>query len=329
MFTDTESRSLQVVETRLLTPLIREITFSPLDESPLPGFTAGAHIAVQVKLGSGLDWRRYSLVNADPAQSTSAHTDKYVIAVRLEETGLGGSRYMHESVNKGDIIRVQLPRNDFELDPDAEEVVLLGGGIGITPLLTMAAQCRAQGRPVRLVYVGRERNNMAYQELLSGLLGSDLVVHCDDEHGGPIDLLALMKASSPAATFHVCGPQGLLDAVLNNSKTLGWPESRVRFELFSPPAAQEGDQSFEIVLNSSGQTLLVPPDKSILQVLEEAGHDPLFDCRRGECGVCACPVLDGEIDHRDYVLSKREQDAGNTIVTCVSRAKSERLTLDM
>jgi len=329
-FIESAQQALRVIGTRMLTPLVKELTLAPLVEGArLPGFAPGAHIALEVNLPSGRDWRRYSLVNIELRVDAMMAPACYTVAVRREESGLGGSRFVHDALSEGDVIQVRLPRNEFELAPVGTDAVLLGGGIGITPLLTMAAHCRAVGRSVRLLYVGRQRAHMAYLRELEAMLQDDLTVHCDDERGGPIDLTGFMACCAPSATLHVCGPQGLLDGVLAGSRTLGWPASRVRFELFGTPAAQEDDRPFEVVLNNSGQVLSVPVGKSILDVLEEAGCDPMSDCRRGECGVCVCPVLEGEIDHRDYVLTDREKAAGNTIVACVSRARSGRITLDM
>lgn len=330
MTNEVEPLSLRITEAHLLTPLIRQLTLSPIHKGTrLPGFTAGAHIAVEVATPSGLDWRRYSLVNTSHVTGATDTPGQYVIAVRLEESGLGGSHFIHESVKEGDTIRVLLPRNEFELAPPEQEVVLLGGGIGITPILSMAAHCRSVGRQARLVYVGRQRSHMAYLAELQTLLEENLTIHCDDEQGGPIDLTALLKNCGPNAVLHVCGPQALLDGVLACGKALGWPDSRIRFELFSAPSPQEGDTDFEVVLSSSRRVLTVPANKTILQMLEEAGCDPMYDCQRGECGVCICSVLEGEIDHRDYVLTEREKAANNVIVTCVSRAKSSRLVLDL
>lgn len=320
--------AVRVISARMLTPFVRQLTLSPIGAERLPGFSAGAHISVEVELEGRREWRRYSLVSVDTKHVPLDAPTQYVIAVQLEQNGLGGSKYMHQ-IQEGSSVKILAPRNDFELDAEAEEVVLLGGGIGITPLMTMAAHCVSVNKPFRLIYAGRERKHMAYADELQEKFGHCISVHSDKEQEGVIDLANLLKTCGSKSTLHVCGPKGLLDGVLAKSKALNWPDSKVRFELFSTPAHQEQDASFDIVLRQSGQTLSVPANKSILEILEEAGHDPMFDCRRGECGVCACAVLEGDIDHRDYVLTDREKTAGNLIVTCVSRAASARLVLDM
>jgi ferredoxin-NADP reductase len=321
---------LQVQDARLLNPLIRLLRLGAADGSVLPAYQAGAHITVQVTLPDGqVDWRHYSLINLDPHADATAEPTDYLIAVRREDGGRGGSRWMHTQVSVGATLTVEPPRNDFALSPTDGCSVLVAGGIGVTPLVSMAAQRRAEGTPVRLHYAGRSRELMAFLPELQALLGDDLRVHADDEAGAPLDIAALFDACAPADRLHVCGPKVMLDAVLAQAHARGWPPERVHFELFTAPTPVAGDHAFELVLENSGQTLTVPADKSILEVLIEAGTDPMFDCKRGECGVCAVAVLAGEPDHRDYVLSEREKRAGNVIQVCISRCKGQRLVLDL
>ena len=320
---------VQVQQAYMLNPLIRQLRMSAPDGGTLPGFSAGAHIKVRVQLPDGRsDERHYSLIELDHAACASP--TEYCIAVRREDAGRGGSCWMHEAVQVGDVLQVSVPRNDFALQaPENGCTVLVAGGIGVTPLMSMAAQCRAEGRPVRMHYAGRSRALMAFLPELAALLGDDLQVHVDEEVGAPPDVAALMDRCTDKDYLHVCGPQVMLDAILAEATQRGWAPDRVRFELFAAPQAQDGDAAFEVVLASSGQRLTVGPTQTLLDVLEEAGCDPMFDCRRGECGVCAVPVISGEIDHRDHVLTPREKEAGNVIQTCVSRCKGTSLVLDL
>jgi vanillate O-demethylase ferredoxin subunit len=329
MTTNPEPMLLQVLQAQTLNPLVRMLHLARTDGGVLPGYTAGAHIQVQVKLPDGSsDWRAYSLINFSTSANATAAPLQYCIAVRRDDAGRGGSRWMHEQPQAGTMLAAHTPRNDFPLKDCAGSTVLLAGGIGVTPLASMAAQCRAQGQPVRLHYAGRSRSLMAFLPELQALLGDGLELHIDDEAVG-LDIAALLGGCAPQDKLYVCGPQPMLDAVLAKAQTLGWPPERVHFELFAAPAVTDGDHAFEIVLEQSGRTLTVPADKSILDVLIDAGCDPLFDCKRGECGVCAVSVLEGEIEHRDYVLSAREKGLGNVMHTCVSRAKGSRLVLDL
>ena len=322
--------SLRVAETRQLNPLIRLLRLRADDGAALPGFAAGAHIRVQVSLpGGATDWRHYSLINfATTRNATDAPTD-YVIAVRREDEGRGGSRFMHEGLKQGDAIAVEPPKNDFPLHTGPGGSVLMAGGIGVTPLATMAARRRAEGAPVRMHYAGRSRELMAFLPELQALLGDDLRVHADAEAGAPLDIDALLDTVPAGDRLYVCGPKFMLDAVLARTQARGWAHDSVHFELFTVPVAEAGDQPFEVVLAQSGQHFTVPAGQSILDCLIEHGCDPMFDCKRGECGVCAVPVIEGEIDHRDYVLTAREKAQGNVMQICISRAKGARLVLDL
>jgi len=319
---------LQVAEARELNLLIRMFRLRAADGAVLPGFEPGAHIRVRVDLGGGQsDWRQYSLI--DFAHGGQATPDEYRIAVRKEAAGRGGSRFMHERLREGDAIEIEPPKNDFPLHGGPGRAVLLAGGIGITPLASMAARRRAQGLPVELHYAGRSRALMAFLPELGELLGADLLLHDDESRGAPFDVGTLLERCGPADQLYVCGPRPMLDAVLAQTQARGWNGDRVHFELFTAPVAEEGDHAFEVELAQSGQRFTVPADQSILDCLVEHGCDPMFDCKRGECGVCATPVIEGEIDHRDYVLTAREKAEGNVMQICISRAKGARLVLDI
>jgi ferredoxin-NADP reductase len=323
--------TLHVTEAQSLNPLVRQLRLARPDGAALPGFSAGAHIQVQVSLPDGSqDWRHYSLINPVAAPGVNDAPTEYRIAVRREDDGRGGSRFMHEALQVGHSLTVQAPKNDFPLHAGGARAVLVAGGIGITPLLSMAAQRCAQGEPVRMHYAGRSRALMAFLPELNTLLGEHLVVHADDEAGKPLDIGALLDACTADDRLYVCGPKVMLDAVLAAAQARAWnTHERVHFELFTTPEAEEGDQPFEVVLAQSGKTLTVPADQTILDCLIDHGCDPMFDCKRGECGVCATPVMEGEIDHRDYVLTAREKAEGNVMQICISRCKGKRLVLDI
>lgn len=322
--------SLRVAEARMLNPLIRLLRLRAPDDGVLPAYSPGAHVKVRVQLADGKsDWRHYSLIDLAGDPAGAAAPREYTIAVRREEPGRGGSRYMHEGVQAGDVLSVEPPRNDFPLHDGPAGAVLVAGGIGVTPLASMAARRRALGLPLRMVYAGRSRELMAFLPELESLLGGDLGVHADDERGGALDVGAILDACAADERVYVCGPKVMLDAVLAASEARGWPHERVHFELFSPPAAEAGDQPFEVELAQSGQRFTVPVGQTILDCMIEHGCDPLYDCKRGECGVCTAEVLEGVPDHRDYYLSDAEKAQGKVIQICISRAKSPRLVLDL
>lgn len=321
---------LRVEEARELNPLIRLIRLGAPDGATLPGFTPGAHVRVQVALPGGQsDWRHYSLINPSAAEGASAAPTHYLIAIRREDAGRGGSLFMHQQVQVGQLLSIEAPKNEFELGQPAGCAVLVAGGIGVTPLISMAAQRVAQGAAVRMHYAGRSRAQMAFVPELQALLGDALRLHVDEEAGAPLDVAALLDACAAPDQLFVCGPKPLLDAVLAQTQARGWARERVHFEVFTPATVAAGDHAFEVVLAQDGRTLPVKADQSILDALIDAGCDPLFDCKRGECGVCAVPVIEGEVDHRDYVLSESERAAGQVIQICISRCKGQRLVLDI
>lgn len=321
--------NLRVAHCESLHPLIRRLVLESPTGEPLPGFSAGAHVRVGVTLPDGSpDWRHYSLVNTQPMPGATSAPMHYEVAIRREDEGRGGSRFVH-TLACGDVVQVSLPENDFPLQPGTGPVLLVAGGIGVTPLMSMAAELRAAGRRVRMVYASRSRSQMAYLAPLQTLLADDLRVHSDEEAGCPLDAGALLDGCSLDESLYVCGPRPLLDAVLAGAKARGWAPGRVRFELFGAAAPAGGDHAFDVVLAQSGMTHRVAADQSILDCLLAHGVDPIHDCDRGECGVCAVPVIDGEVDHRDYVLSDAEKASHRVIQICVSRARGQRLVLDL
>ena len=321
---------LRVAEMRELNPLIRLIKLRADDGAALPGYTAGAHLRVQVELPDGsTNWRHYSLINLSTRADACSAPAEYVIAVRREDEGRGGSRFMHRRVHTGQLLIIESPKNEFPLREHRGSAVLVAGGIGVTPLVSMAAQRIAQQAPVRMHYAGRSRELMAFLPELQQLLGASLHVHADVEAGAPLDVEALLDACGDNDQLYVCGPKPMLDTLLARTQARGWTRERVHFEIFTAPTVTAGDHGFEVVLAQSGRSLTVPTGRSILDCLIDAGCDPMFDCKRGECGVCETPVIEGEIDHRDYVLGDRERSSGKVMQICISRCKGQRLVLDL
>lgn len=321
--------NLVVADIRAETDLIRTIVLKSSDGQPLPAFTAGAHLRIAIP--GQKEPRCYSLVCLDDDGASFSAPQTYRLGVRLEDPSAGGSRYMH-TLQPGDSLKVEGPRNEFplhEVDADGGEVVLIAGGIGITPIASMAATLKRAGRRYRLHYYGRSRSQMSFLDSLARQHGDALCVHADDDAASHASIPALLDASHPAQHLYVCGPKGLIDVVIEQAQARQWPRDRIHFELFVTAAPQFGDRAFDVELRQSGRVLHVPANKTILEVLEEAGCDPLFDCRRGECGVCQATVLEGTPDHRDYYLSDAERAAGDVMQICISRSLSDRLVLDL
>lgn len=313
---------MKVVEIQELAEAVRELALVPLDGGKLESFTAGAHIECEVTLPDGRTaTRAYSLTNAPN------DTRAYRIAVARAADGRGGSQFMH-GLELGATIRVSSPRNDFPLNMSANETLLIAGGIGITPIVAMARALAHAGRPFELHYVGRRRELMAFAGEIEGMPGARLVCDGGDPANG-LELSTLTAMPRLGRHLYVCGPRPLIDATIAAAKAAGWPPASLHFELFGAEGPQAGDTAFTIEFAKSGRSAEVGVGRTILEVMEELGLNPIFDCRRGECGVCVADVIAGEPDHRDINLSAREKQAGKLICTCVSRARSDRLVLDI
>ncbi|MEJ2854899.1 MULTISPECIES: PDR/VanB family oxidoreductase [unclassified Saccharothrix] len=278
-------------------------------DAPLPPWTPGAH--VDLVLGPDLV-RQYSLCG-DPADRSA-----YQVAVLHEPSGRGGSRHVHSELTEGRGVRLRGPRNHFPLVP-AERYLFIAGGIGITPILPMIREVAARGASWRLLYGGRRRSSMAFADEVLSQYGDRVLVRPEDETG-LLDLDTFLEAE---AEVYCCGPEPLLAAVEQRSP------ARLHVERFTPKATNGERTSFDVELARSGRTLVVPEDRSIVQVLEEAGIEVLSSCREGTCGTCETGVLEGLPDHRDSVLDAGERAAGDVMMICVSRARGPRLVLDL
>lgn len=302
-----------VTAVRRLTPEIVELTIVP--EGGVARFEAGAHILCEVMLSDGsAASRAYSLVNGPDDRQV------YRIAVALAEGTRGGSRFMH-GLTAGDRIRVSLPRNDFPLRKVMDRALLIAGGIGITPLLSMALVLKARNLPFALHYGGRRLEAMAYADVVGAMPEARLTE-------GDLDLAAVVGRPAPGLHLYVCGPRALIAATMGAAEAAGWQRDSVHFELFAAEAEEGSDTPFTVDLRASGITLEVGVGTTILDAMIAVGLDPIFDCRRGECGICVVDVIEGVPDHRDMNLSAREKAEGKLICTCVSRSQTAHLVLN-
>jgi ferredoxin-NADP reductase len=244
----------------------------------------------------------------------------------LREVGGDSSVYVHDRLQPGDVVRVRGPRNNFPLTP-ASRYLFVAGGIGITPLLPMIASAEEAGADWRLVYGGRQRASMAFLDELSRY--GDRVSVCPQDETGLLDLDGLLGDPREDTAVYCCGPEPLLAAVEQWCAT--WPPGALHVERFAPkPMAEPARaETFDVVLAQSELTLPVPPGRSVLEVVEEAGIAVLSSCAEGTCGTCETPVLDGVPEHRDSVLSEEERAANDCMMICVSRSCTNRLVLDL
>ncbi|BCM66447.1 hypothetical protein EASAB2608_01781 [Streptomyces sp. EAS-AB2608] len=282
-----------------------------LEGSGLPRWEPGAHL--DLVLPSGLV-RQYSLCG-DPEDTSS-----YTVAARLVADGRGGSREVHEQLTEGMELEVRGPRNRFPLVA-APAYVFVAGGIGITPVLPML-RALPEGTEWRLLYGGRTRASMPFLEEVGKLAGDRLTVVAEDEDGRP-DLAALFADTPEGTAVYCCGPEGLTAAV-EEALPAG---AALHLERFAPRTAAGPDTAFELELRRSGRTLTVPADSTVLAAVRRELPDTAYSCEQGFCGTCQQRVLDGEIDHRDELLTDAERR--DSMLICVSRARSDRLVLDM
>jgi len=290
----------------------------------LPGFTPGAHIAL--RLGEGLV-RQYSLCNGPGEEGA------YLIAVKREAQSRGGSAAVHR-LAQGDVIAATSPVNAFEVDWSAPHLVLLAGGIGITPLLSMARHAVQRGHSFELHYFARSSAHAAFHGLLAdGPMAPHVVFHFGVEPAAVSARLDELLSNRPVGShLYVCGPVPFMDQarkIADGCANL----SAVHWEYFTPPTptaeARADSAPCTVLLARSGKTFEVSADKSILQVLIENGVVVDSSCMEGVCGLCATRVLEGEPDHRDEVLSDDERRCGQLMTVCVSRARGGLLVLDL
>lgn len=317
----TVARPLVVARAERLAAGIVRLRLVAADGGPLPRWTAGAH--VDIECGDPARRRSYSLCG-DPDD-----THAWEIAVLLESAGRGGSAWIHAEARDGAVLRVHGPRNHFRLDESARRLLLIAGGIGITPIAAMARRARTLGIDYTLHYCGRSRAAMAMAGELAALHGERLQLHAADE-GRRADFAALLAEPQPGTRIQACGPARLLDALARASAH--WPQDTLRVEHFSAAAPLRDpadERPFEVALRQSGLVLQVAADRTLLATLRGAGIDVESNCEEGLCGSCEVPVRGGEIDHRDLVLTRAERDANDRMMACCSRARGGRLVLDL
>lgn len=316
---DLKTRTMTVKSVRNLTDRIVGITLVP-DRGSLPSWQPGAHIEIE----AGDLNRRYSLCSADPSS--------WEIAVAREDAGRGGSRWIHDNIGAGTQVRIRGPRQNFHVDAAADRRILVAGGIGITPILALADDAKARGIDYEIHYSGPTRSALAYLDRLERDHAGHVELHISDE-GTRLDLDGIAEPYRAGTQVCTCGPDRLTDAVLEAFAQ--WPEGTVSRESFTSTAAVDPslNEPFEVELRSTGRTVTVPRDETMLEALESSGVDVDADCREGLCGTCVLGVVGADatdLEHRDDVLSAKEKASGAVVMPCVSRSCAGRkLVLDL
>jgi len=307
---------------RQLTPRVRAFELLDPNGSALPEIDAGSHLRVPVQQdGGGVAIRNYSIC------SNPARRDFYEIAVLREDDGAGGSRSIHDMFGIGLRLRCDPPQNHFRLHTDERPAVLVAGGIGITPIKSMAASLQARDTTVQLHYAGRSRPEMAFRDQLLRDFGEQVTFYSSSD-GERMDIERILSVAPDDAVFYICGPECLIDAFTDVAKALAIDSTRIRSERFAATVSFDA-RPIQVELRRSRKRLEVGADQSVLDAILEAGVDAPFSCRVGSCRTCAVEVLDGEPDHRDSALAAVEREDYRLMCPCVSRAHSDHLVLDI
>ncbi len=314
-----ERLSLIITQISQLTPRIYRYQLRATSGSELPLITAGSHIAIPVTLNNGKqDFHNYSICS-NPNQR-----EFYEIAVLRKENGAGGSHFIIDNFAVGTVLECGVPSNNFHLHADASPAILIAGGIGITPIISIAHTLALRGRRFSLHYAGRSKTDMAFVDELQKTFTRNLYLYAADEHQR-LDIMHVLADAPSNTLFYACGPQKMLAEIETCARMLGIDKDRIQTERFSADKSED-DKAVVLELAYSNKLINARADQPLLAALRDAGVNVHFDCCVGDCGTCAVKILEGEAEHRDHVLSDAQKAQG-FICVCVSRAKSDKLVL--
>jgi vanillate O-demethylase ferredoxin subunit len=319
--TDQKLIRVRVLDRKYEAERVVSVLLGPMPGNSLPAFEAGAHI--DLHLADGIV-RPYSLAN-DPGEP-----DRYLLGILREEASRGGSAQIHDSVEVGTELTIGTPRNLFPLAEDAGYSLLLAGGIGITPLLSMAHRLDSMGKRFDLHVCSRAANRVPFTEALQrSRFAQSVHLHLDD---GPkeqlVDLDSLLKGRASHSHVYICGPSGFINHARSIAEKNGWPSESIHVEHFDASPELTGG-AFRVVLASSGRELMVPANRTLADVLIEHGVPLSKLCDKGICGTCITAVREGIPDHRDLYQSDEQKAANTHITPCCSRSLTARLVLEL
>lgn len=308
---------LRVVDVEPLGPTLKRFSFEAADGGWLPASAAGAHVVLTLK-GPERTWKNaYSII------SPPGERRRYQLIIRKVAHSRGGSHFLHDAVSVGDVLQAAVPHNLFPLASLAKKHLLIGGGIGVTPLLSQVAALKAAGARYEMHQVCSEAEAALFARLLQPFAGGDVRLHVGRS---ACDILAILERQPIGTHVYTCGPGVLIEEVVRAAEHLGWPAVAVHHESFGD---HTGGEPFTAVLARSHKEIEVAGDQSLLEAVEAAGVDAPYLCRGGACGQCITRVIEGEPEHRDDFLTAEERAAGNAVMICVSRARTPRLVLDL
>lgn len=311
--------SVRVREITELAPTLKRFSFEPAHGGEFPTAPAGGHVMLTLRDGDKVMKNAYSLVSA-PGQRA-----RYEIIVRKVSQSRGGSAFLHSKVAPGDVLDMAMPGSLFSLASTAKKHLLIGGGIGITPMLSFLAELKSRGGHCEMHQLSSLDEAPVFERLLAPFSDdAEIAIHTGGR--AAFDLAGLLARQPLGTHVYVCGPHSLMDAVVSTAAALGWPKGKVHKESFGAAA---GGLPFKAILKRSGIEVEVKENETLLEAIEAAGVAASCLCRGGACGECATAVVDGELDHRDDFLSDEEKAAGKLVMLCVSRARGPRLVLDL
>jgi vanillate O-demethylase ferredoxin subunit len=321
---DTDTMYLTVSEVVSLTCSTKLLRLRDMNGRILPRYEAGAHIEVKVTLPDGRQaWNAYSLIG-NPADRSV-----FDIAIKREENGRGGSRYLHDVISAGDTLETRRPISGFSLDPSATSHLLIAGGIGITPIYSISSQLSRLKIRHRVIYCVRDMDDAPLLEHLKQSDFADVECHADD---GQVqryyDFENLLRDPVDQQRIYVCGPEPFIRAISRICERQQWSRGTVRSENFGGIRGAPNPK-LTVHLAKRNKTIVVEQPETIVDAMARNGLDPLYGCKRGECGICAVSVLNGTPLHRDMFLSEEEKMSQRYMCTCVSWSASEEITLDV
>jgi vanillate O-demethylase ferredoxin subunit len=300
---------------------VKSYHLTAVEGKTLPSFTAGAHIDIFIKPNI---IRQYSLCNSP------SEINRYVIAVKCDEHGRGGSQALHKLFSEGQQIKISTPRNHFELNESANKYHLVAGGIGLTPMLSMAHQLHQQNKTFTLHLFARSVDFLPFANTLKALpFYHNISVYFDNEM--PLferDIASLIGKASDDKELYLCGPQPFMNFFIEKAQQAKWLDSKIKFEAFSAVTVENNNnKAFELTLLKSNKIIQVQANESIVEAIERSNINITVSCGQGTCGTCVCKVSKGEVDHRDAILTTEQKTDENKIALCVSRAKGDHLSI--
>lgn len=310
----------EVISTELVSSSVRQLELMPVNGTEV--FTPGSHLSFEVMINNLPETRSYSLIGLYEKNKP------YRIAVKQLPESRGGSNYMWQ-LKPGAKIKVSRPANNFELQFKPVDYLLVAGGIGITPIVGMAEVLASKNVPVNMIYVGNAQSEMPYINELTMLLGDKLIIHTLEKDKTFFDFKKLISKITSGTQLYLCGPLGMMDEVRHQWEAHKLPAADLRFETFGA-SGKYAPQTFKVSVPRLKLELTVEKNQSMLDVLNKAGADVMYDCVKGECGLCTVDILScsGEVDHRDFFLSDKEKRENKKICTCVSRVANGDIVID-